>query len=98
LKPYCENQTDADILRDYATPLNLIACPDDLMLWYQYFLNEGDFEHWQKYCYMEECKEKRRERLRAMWIAQRFNLFGSYEWTEFTKNIHPLFETVRSES
>jgi len=70
---------------------------DELNGWYAYFLEEGDFEHWQKYCYMENCKEKRREHLRALWILQRFNLFGSEEWTRMTGIINPLFQKVKAD-
>jgi len=97
LKLYCENQQDAEILRDYVNPKNEIACPNVLEGWYGIFLHEGDFEHWQKYCYMENCKEKRVEKLRAMWILQRFNLFGSKDWTDMTTKINPLFQVVKGE-
>jgi len=98
LKPYCENQKDAEELRNYINPRNEISCPDILNGWYGIFLKEGDFEEWQKYCYMEDCKEKRREKLRALWILQRFNLFGSIEWTQMTLQIAPLFEKVKAEA
>jgi len=98
LKPYCENQKDADILRDYITPRNEIMCPDNLIDNYGHFLQEGDFEHWQKYCYMEDCKEKRREHLRAMWILSRFYLFGSYEWSQETITRNALWEIVKHDN
>jgi len=97
MKPYCENQTDAEILRKYVGPQNEKACPDVLNGWYGYFLQEGDFEHWQKFCYMEDCKEKRREHLRALWILQRFNLFGSEEWSRMTTIINPVFQKVKAD-
>jgi len=97
MKPYCEDQRDAEELRAYVNPKNLIACPDVLNGWYGYFLQEGDFEHWQKYCYMEDNKEKRREHLRAFWILQRFNLFGSEEWSRMTIPINALFQKVKAD-
>jgi len=98
LKAYCDNQEDAEILRNYVTPQNNISCPDVLNGWYDIFLHEGDFEQWQKFCYMKDCKEKRREKLRALWILQRFNLFGSQEWSTMTTIINPLFQIVKAET
>jgi len=101
LKPYCENQKDAEELRDYINPRNLEEFKkhnlDILNDWYAIFLREGDFEFYQQFCYMEDCKFKRVEKLRAMWILQRFNLFGSEEWTDMTTKINPLFQIVKKE-
>jgi len=96
LKPYCENQTDAEVLRSYITPRNDLAF--DSLECYGSFLQEGDFEHWQKYCYMEDCKEKRREHLRAMWILSRFNLYGSLEWSQETITRNALWEIVKHDN
>jgi len=102
LKPYCEDQTDAEILREYVDPRNKEKLEkegsDSLNGWYSYFLQEGDFEQWQKYCYMEDCKEKRREHLRALWILQRFTLYGSEEWSRMTTIIDPIFQKVKNET
>jgi len=98
LKPYSEDQQDAEILRNHVAPANELAMPDVLNGWYGYFLNEGDFEHYQKFCYMKDCPEKRREKLRALWILQRFNLFGSEEWSRMTTIINPLFQLVKNET
>jgi len=101
LKPYCENQQDAEILRDYVTPRNKEALEkngtDELNGWYGIFLKEGDYETYQPFCYMKDCKLKRVEKLRAMWILQRFNLFGSQDWTDMTIKINPLWQVVKGE-
>jgi len=92
---YNTNQKEAEITRKQVEEGGPKI--DDLNGWYGYFLQEGDFEHWQKYCYMDDTKEKRREHLRALWILQRFNLFGSEEWTRMTTIINPLFQIVKAE-
>jgi len=98
LKPYCENQKDAEELRDYVTPRNFIDCPEPLHDYYELFLHAGDYEQLQQYCFMEDCKEKRREHLRALWILQRFNLFGGEEWSRLTPEFSTLLQIVRAES
>jgi len=93
MKAYCENQKDSEELRSYISPLQ----GDGLCGWYEYFLDEGDYEQWQKFCYMEDCPEKRRAHLKALWILQRFNLFGSMPWTQLGLQIHPLFQAVKED-
>lgn len=48
---------------------------------YSKILHTGDFERWQKFCYMDKnSQEFKMGKLNALWIIQRFTEFGSEEW------------------
>lgn len=73
------------------------------MEWYGTYLEDGDFEKWQKYCFMSHWNPlfwigkfqanripyttKPSSMVRRNWILQRFEKFQEEQWTEFRNKI-----------
>jgi len=68
---------------------------DRTMLVYSNMLADGDFERWQKFCYLDKnSKEYREGFLNMMWIFQRFTQFGSPEWVQANEFIQKNYEVL----
>jgi hypothetical protein len=70
---------------------------------YGEFLRSGDFETWQKFCYMDQNTEEyrlgaiaaQREFMRALWILNRFNTFQSPAWYRMGDKVLNNFRVLK---
>jgi len=62
---------------------------------YYSFLQEGDFERWQGFCYTDRNSEEwKKGYLNACWIINRFTEWGSPQWIVVNKIIQNMIKEV----
>jgi len=55
--------------------------------WYEFFIQEGDFERWQPFCYMNTGSQEWWEGYTlACWIMNRFTTYWGPEWSKLNSD------------
>jgi len=63
----------------------------DRMELYSKVLQDGDFERWQKFCYIDKnSREFKQGYINALWIFNRFTRFNSPEWSILCQQMRKL--------
>lgn len=70
---------------------------EDRMNTYSKFLQEGDFEEWQQYCYIDkDSPEFKIAKVRALWIMSRFEVYCSIEWKKLLVEKNELIKSLNN--
>ena len=68
---------------------------DNRMEQYGAYLQEGDFEEWQPFCYIDkDSPEFKIAKVRALWIMSRFEVYCSIEWKKLLVEKNELLKSI----